>query len=515
MHHNKKNNRVEGSVPCGNPKRYGSRDVVHMQQAGSFGRKRRNSHEDASAATEGEKHIQTLLHHQTKIDVTIAEQFSQHRSFSLATSHDPGAEKLIGVHKYEKFKAVNDLDSRVDYLRHCGLNDEEITLKLMEEMKDKVPIITGGYGTDPQSKLQKFREIERKIQDKEEALKAPDTFKGALELSRQAIELEKSSSLRQGKEPSVMDIITIQKKFKVTHPDDPVNHIQEMLCDIEGRKEREPRRERRRRRKLERKLYYYSTFDINSGSGDHNADNIGDSSNADNLDGFSNDDNIGGSANAGNIDGSSTDDESGDLVQNSTDCKNNIKSSRSFSSENSEPITRTANVTNENSKFVECFQNHVNPDAICPDIPTSKCQSRNLSSVSETDVCTTAVKTINTQQIQFISMKDIARNRLSLESIRSMDKFQNYTEGEPNNVVYVKNLPTKTTEEGLVALFGSFQSEGKPQIVFKLLTGRMRGQAFITFPDETTATKAVKLVNGYVFQGRPMILSFGKKSQNV
>lgn len=65
-------------------------------------------------------------------------QFSQHRSFSLATSHDPEVEKLIGVRSLEKYQTVNDLDARIDYLRHCGLDDAEITFKLKDEFKDKV-----------------------------------------------------------------------------------------------------------------------------------------------------------------------------------------------------------------------------------------------------------------------------------------------------------------------------------------------------------------------------------------
>lgn len=46
----------------------------------------------------------------------------------------------------------------------------------------------------------------------------------------------------------------------------------------------------------------------------------------------------------------------------------------------------------------------------------------------------------------------------------------------------MKNLPTSTTEEDLVALFGQFHSEGQPKPVFRLMSGRMKGQAFITFP---------------------------------
>ncbi|CAG5129392.1 unnamed protein product [Candidula unifasciata] len=127
-----------------------------------------------------------------------------------------------------------------------------------------------------------------------------------------------------------------------------------------------------------------------------------------------------------------------------------------------------------------------------------------------TSVSSRTVKTIN-RPVQLIPEDEIARNKLSLEDIRAIDKFHNYTEGQPNEVIYVKNLPNKITEEDLIALFGAFQSEGKPRIVFKLLSGRMKGQAFITFPDTATATRAVQVVNGYKLQGRPVILSFGKK----
>lgn len=37
----------------------------------------------------------------------------------------------------------------------------------------------------------------------------------------------------------------------------------------------------------------------------------------------------------------------------------------------------------------------------------------------------------------------------------------------------------------LVSLFARFQKEDSPPIQFRLLSGRMRGQAFITFPGES------------------------------
>uniref|UniRef100_A0A0A8XND1 Similar to Os03g0326600 n=1 Tax=Arundo donax TaxID=35708 RepID=A0A0A8XND1_ARUDO len=40
--------------------------------------------------------------------------------------------------------------------------------------------------------------------------------------------------------------------------------------------------------------------------------------------------------------------------------------------------------------------------------------------------------------------------------------------------------------------------------------GRMRGQAFVTFPTVELAQHALNLVHGYVFKGKPMIIQFGR-----
>ena len=53
-------------------------------------------------------------------------------------SHDPAVEKLIGVHKIDDYRQIESLDSKIEELRHCGLNDEEIAIKLADDMKDEV-----------------------------------------------------------------------------------------------------------------------------------------------------------------------------------------------------------------------------------------------------------------------------------------------------------------------------------------------------------------------------------------
>ena len=48
--------------------------------------------------------------------------------------------------------------------------------------------------------------------------------------------------------------------------------------------------------------------------------------------------------------------------------------------------------------------------------------------------------------------------------------------------LYLKNLNPKVSEADLVALFIKFQHKDGPKIVFRLMKGRMKGQAFVTLP---------------------------------
>nr|XP_033802276.1 RNA-binding protein 41 isoform X4 [Geotrypetes seraphini] len=77
-------------------------------------------------------------------------------------------------------------------------------------------------------------------------------------------------------------------------------------------------------------------------------------------------------------------------------------------------------------------------------------------------------------------------------------------------VLYLKNLHPRTTVKELISLFARFQQADGPQIQFRLLTGRMRGQAFITFPSAEVAQKALLLVNGFCLRGKPVVIEFGK-----
>ncbi|XP_013090423.2 RNA-binding protein 41-like isoform X1 [Biomphalaria glabrata] len=455
MNH-KVSKKVEGSMPCGNPKRFESRDVLRMPQAVLQNKKRKIDGQE-HIETQSEKHLQILLQRQVKKDVTLSDQFSHHRSFTPATSHDPGVEKLVGVHSFQHYKTVGDLDSKIDHLRHCGLNDEEVTIWLQEEMKIES---TPGYGAHPLSKSAQLIEIQKKITEKEKSLSVPDTFQGALELSRQERDLEISIAQKFGTISDLPSIIT-QKKFKDTHPDDPINHLSEILSDIDKKTERDSRRDRRRRRKLERKKLYYESLKLNTELDADPTDHLAERTRQDLQ-----------------VDSS---DISCDIIK---DCPDPAP----HNNETSKTLDIICERLSDSNQIIEKERGNTNS---------------NQESSSRTEI---------SGPINFIPRREIENNKLTLEEIKSMEKFRNFTFGEPNKIVYVKNLHPKVSDEDLVALFACFQTADKPQIIFKRLTGRMKGQAFITFPDEATAGEAIQLVNGYKLRDKPIILSYGKKT---
>ncbi|KAG3272712.1 RNA binding motif protein 41 [Ictidomys tridecemlineatus] len=126
--------------------------------------------------------------------------------------------------------------------------------------------------------------------------------------------------------------------------------------------------------------------------------------------------------------------------------------------------------------------------------------------------CWTGPKKL-TQPIEFVPEDEIQRNRLSEEEIRKIPMFSSYNPGEPNKVLYLKNLSPRVSERDLVSLFARFQEKKGPPIQFQMMTGRMRGQAFITFPNEEIAQQALHLVNGYKLHGKILVIEFGKNKK--
>lgn len=91
-----------------------------------------------------------------------------------------------------------------------------------------------------------------------------------------------------------------------------------------------------------------------------------------------------------------------------------------------------------------------------------------------------------------------------------MPKFKDYQEGEPSCKLYIKNIDKKVNAEVLEHLFSfpfGSKEEMDREIEIKLMTtGRLKGQAFVTFTSIDKAKDALSTVNGYVLFDKPLII---------
>ncbi|KAK3523541.1 hypothetical protein QTP70_002450 [Hemibagrus guttatus] len=118
-------------------------------------------------------------------------------------------------------------------------------------------------------------------------------------------------------------------------------------------------------------------------------------------------------------------------------------------------------------------------------------------------------------KVEEISDEQIRNNRETEDGIRRISRFQNYQRGEPSNVLCVKNMSPRASLSQLVALFSRFQKDDTNPIVYRVLTGRLKGQAFITFSDVETAEAALDTVNGYRLQDKPLVIEFARERRHT
>ncbi|XP_067279641.1 RNA-binding protein 41 [Pseudorasbora parva] len=114
-------------------------------------------------------------------------------------------------------------------------------------------------------------------------------------------------------------------------------------------------------------------------------------------------------------------------------------------------------------------------------------------------------------RIEDISDEEIKNNRQTEEDVRNIPRFKNYQRGNPSNVLCVKNMSPRATVAQLVSLFSRFQKDDKQPILYRLLTGRLKGQAFITLSDVKSAQAALDLLNGYKLLEKPLVIEFGRE----
>ncbi len=73
--------------------------------------------------------------------------------------------------------------------------------------------------------------------------------------------------------------------------------------------------------------------------------------------------------------------------------------------------------------------------------------------------------------------------------------------------LYVGNLPYKTTDEELNALFSQAGPVDSVRVMRDMATGRARGFAFVDMGTEDGAQAAIAQFHGYALDGRPLVVN--------
>ena len=73
--------------------------------------------------------------------------------------------------------------------------------------------------------------------------------------------------------------------------------------------------------------------------------------------------------------------------------------------------------------------------------------------------------------------------------------------------LYVGNLPYKTTDEDLTALFSRAGNVASVQVMRDVATGRARGFAFVEMATDEDAQKAIAEFHQYPMEGRALVVN--------
>eukprot|EP00898_Chlorokybus_atmophyticus_P007192 jgi/Chlat1/7474/Chrsp6S09192 len=111
------------------------------------------------------------------------------------------------------------------------------------------------------------------------------------------------------------------------------------------------------------------------------------------------------------------------------------------------------------------------------------------------------------------------QGRADPEELSQLSAFKNYQPGEPTAVLYAKNLAKTVTVQDLRRICGRhFPSDAdvEQQLSIRLMQeGRMKGQAFITFPSVELATAALEEAHRFKLHEKPIALQFGKGAKTI
>ncbi|XP_053436387.1 RNA-binding protein 41 isoform X2 [Nycticebus coucang] len=412
--------------------------------------------------TEGERQLKSLLQHQLDTSVSIEECMSKKESFAPGTMYKPFGKEAAGTMTLSQFQTLHEKDQETASLRELGLNETEILIWKSHISGEKKT----GLRATPEAIQNRLQDIKERISERQRILCLPQRFAKSKQLTRREMEIEKS--LFQGADRhSFLKALYYQAYHKKTNADKYMTSMKRKIkLGTKGCIGRSCR----------------TSLSLCLDLDEPPKKNKGDPMN--NLESFYQ-----------------------EMITKKRLEEFQLMRGEPFASHSLVSATSVSDSgTAENPSLLQ-DKGEQAAQGKGPSLHVPK-----VIDISR-EQCLTGPKKL-TQPIEFVPEDEIQRNRLSEEEIRKIPMFSSYNPGEPNKVLYLKNLSPRVTERDLVSLFARFQEKKGPPIQFQMMTGRMRGQAFITFPNTEMACQALHLVNGYKLHGKILVIEFGKSKKH-
>ncbi|XP_053399927.1 RNA-binding protein 41-like isoform X2 [Mercenaria mercenaria] len=482
-------------IPCGNPRRYQSHDVVRME-AGARSRSRIVDGPLETIETEGQKQLQSMLQKQMETKVTMQQQLGQKREFTQGAEYLASSEELTGTRNLSDFIALGEVDKYIEEMKNYGLTHEEILYKVQMENEGSMK---KSKFSNPDYNVSRMAEIDEKIAQKKQALSKPDSFSNAKSLSRHEMELENAIATANTQNRFLhKNLVKERENQSGSNPNDPMNCIPEILEKFSKSKHSDTKKQKKKDKKTDKKECMLeccnssmvsncaecSRRKIENTETESEACSLCDTSCHQSCD--------------HEMEIQTCAEKPADYVSKEEITGNKAKSEKKLPQKSTSFTVKTLTDKTVSEETVVNSNTKDEEEGVADKSNSSK--EQNVENVRELE------------NVEAIPEDVIRRYKLSADEVKKLPRFETYTPGEPSNVLFVKNLAPKVTEQDLAALFIQFQDDDSNRIVFKLLNGRMKGQAFVTFSSTEKASQALELVHGYDFKGKPVIVQFGRKS---
>lgn len=120
--------------------------------------------------------------------------------------------------------------------------------------------------------------------------------------------------------------------------------------------------------------------------------------------------------------------------------------------------------------------------------------------------------------IKYLTKDELKKKQLSEDEISKEKVFKKYKKGENSCRLYIKNLSRKVKDDDLRAVYGGFvdwnnKIEKNAFDVRLMQSGRMKGQAFISFSTEKVANEALLLTNALLLHEKPIVVVFARTAK--